>query len=189
MPALLNIPAHAHAHAPPGLLKYLLASYPAGTMAASGVGGDKDEHAAERFLLMAADSGNSAEPAVWYRLAQLHLSVHEPAMPADVDLYIRTGTYELDSPDAGALQSREQSARHVSPELAKAVRREIRLLIKEVRTAKQRGAPVKAFRPAGARVAAYSPDVSHDSTQEWKPDGERGLQAQILKSARYSAFM
>ena len=32
------------------------------------MGGDKDEHTAERFLLMAANSGNTAAPAVWYRL-------------------------------------------------------------------------------------------------------------------------
>ena len=37
-------------------------------MAAAGVGGDKDEHTAERFLLMAANSGNTAAPAVWYRM-------------------------------------------------------------------------------------------------------------------------
>jgi TPR repeat protein len=43
-------------------------------MAAAGVGGDKDEHMAERFLLMAANSGNAAAPAVWYRLAQIRKS-------------------------------------------------------------------------------------------------------------------
>ena len=47
---------------------------PTGTMAAAGVGGDKDEHTAERFLLMAANSGNAGAPAVWYRLAQIRKS-------------------------------------------------------------------------------------------------------------------
>lgn len=122
--------------------------------------------------------------------AQLHLSAHEPVAHADVDLYIRTGSYEADGADDEARRSKEHSARRDgSSDLAKAVRREIRLLIKEVRTAKQRGAPVKAFRPAAAQSAAAPPPVPTDSAggkEKWKANGARGLE--FLRTSAHLGF-
>jgi hypothetical protein len=117
-----------------------------GSMAAAGIGGEKDESKAEKYLLMAADMGN-ASAAVYYQLAQLHLAALSPVKPLDVDSYINTGSYEG---DANPEQPQAQQRELVSPELGKAAIREIRLLLKEVRVAKGKGAPVKSLRPAAA---------------------------------------
>jgi len=53
-------------------------------MAAAGIGGVKDEAKAEKYLIMAIDKGSAAPAAVYYHLAQLHLSAHAPVEPLNV---------------------------------------------------------------------------------------------------------
>lgn len=172
-----------------------------GTMAAAGIGGPKDEAKAEKYLVLAASKhgGDETAATVYHQLAHLHLSALTVVESQDVERYIRTGSYHDQVGDG-----KPNGHREVAPELAKAVRREIRLLIKEVRVAKGKGAPVKSFRPAvshsahsrvhpPATRAAASPQASkhsdddarvpgahgagdlHTNSRAWAADGERGL--------------
>ena len=161
-----------------------------GTMAAAGIGGGTEPCVAETSLLMAtkAQGGNDdAAGAVFYRLAQLHLSALAPSERADVDAFIRSG-YHHESAEVSQQVQTGRGREEISPELARAVRRDIRLLIKQVRVAKQKGAPVKSFRPTPTQPQHPAPTPAADAADaagaaerrsggggQWAADGEKGL--------------
>ena len=158
-----------------------------GTMAAAGIGGGTEPCVAETSLLMAAEAqgGNDdAAGAVFYRLAQLHLSALAPSERADVEAFIRSG-YHHESAEVSQQVQTGRGREEISPELARAVRRDIRLLIKQVRVAKQKGAPVKSFRPTPtqpqhpaptpAAGAAGAAERRSGGGGQWAADGEKGL--------------
>ncbi|EKX40878.1 hypothetical protein GUITHDRAFT_113138 [Guillardia theta CCMP2712] len=133
----------------------------AGILSSLEFAGHRDERKAEELLEHALGQGDAM--AMFY-LARMHLVKNEKEEPDPV-----FGEDEQLSDDLLNTSHLELNA-----EKAKKVKKQILLLIKEVRIGKREGAPVKSFKTVKQQET--------DDMVEWKPDMQKGL-ALLAQSA------